>query len=130
MRGGARRNMASQLTEELKEWFAKEPEAISPASIQRVLETMDLLVAERDEARRDRARSEAREREVLRLGAAFTETREREALRRGFDAAQAWNFEEDRPRFPTWEHFEQHLAELEEDAAREVRIADAEENEP
>jgi hypothetical protein len=51
------------------------------------------------------------------------------ALRRGFDAAQAWNFEEDRPKYPTWEHYQNHLAEEAEHAATLGRIAEAEEKE-
>jgi hypothetical protein len=51
------------------------------------------------------------------------------ACRRGFEAAQAWNFEEDRPKYPTWEHYEKQLAEAEEDVAREIRIAEAEDGE-
>jgi hypothetical protein len=74
---------------------------------------IDALTAERDGARLDLARSQSRE---------------RDALRRGFEAALALdgNFQ---VKFPEFEHFEKHLAELEEDAAREIRIAEAEANE-
>jgi hypothetical protein len=79
-----------------------------------VFAEIDALTAELAEARRDLALSRARE---------------REALRRGFDAGQRYNYDEDRPEFPTWEHYQKHLGELEEHAAREIRIAEAEEAE-
>lgn len=72
------------------------------------------LVLERDEARRDLAISRARE---------------RDALRRGFEAALALD-DSFQVRFPEFEDFEKHLAGLEEDAACEARISEAEEKEP
>jgi hypothetical protein len=88
------------------------------SEIEGLFAEIDALTAERDAAL---AASE--------INFAAAKRREREALHRGFDAAQRWNDDENRPEFPTWEHFEQHLVEGEEHAVWLVRIAEAEEGE-
>ena len=87
-------------------------------ALQIVFAEIEALAAERDAAH---AASE--------INFAAAKRREREALRRGFDAAQAWNLDEEQPKYPTWEHFEEFLEEEKEYAAGLVRIAEAEEGE-
>jgi hypothetical protein len=66
--------------------------------------------------------------EELRRDLALSELREQSALRQGFDAGQALD-EHGNPKFPFWENYETHLADLQEHAARVIRIAEAEEKE-
>jgi hypothetical protein len=84
--------------------------------VEQLFAVIDALIAERDalEAASD-------------MNFAAAKQREHQALRRGFAAAQAWNPEEERPQWPFFEDYERHLAELEDHAAREARIAEAEE---
>src|SRR5262249_39578685 len=86
--------------------------------VEELFSEIDALTVERDAAL---AASE--------INFATARRREREALRWGFDAAQRWNYDENRPEFPTWEHLETHLAEEEGHAATLARIAEAEEAE-
>jgi hypothetical protein len=66
--------------------------------------------------------------DALRHDLALSQARERDAVRRGFDAGQALD-EYGNTKFPFWEDYAHHLAELEEHAAREIRNAEAEESE-
>jgi hypothetical protein len=105
------------------------------AGIRAELEVSDSLVIEFDAVVELFAEIDALTAECEKLQAASeisfaaATRRERDALRRGFDAGRAWNVEEDRPKFPTWERFEKHLAEEVEHAATLARIAEAEEHE-
>jgi hypothetical protein len=106
--------------ERLEKIRAKRAEVclIEYSDVEELFSEIDALTVERDAAF---AASE--------INFATAKRREREALRWGFDAAQRWNYDENRPEFPTWEHLESHLAEEEEHAARLIRSAEAEERE-
>ena len=106
--------------ERLKRLCAGQPTELilDSSDFEELFADMDALTVERDAAL---AASE--------INFATAKRREREALRRGFDAAQRWNYDESRPEFPTWGHFEKHLAEEKAQVAQLLRIAAAEEGE-
>lgn len=112
--------MGRPTKERLKRLRAEQAEecAFDRSDLDDLFAEIDVLTVERDAAL---AASE--------INFAAAKRREREALRRGFDAAQRWNNDENRPEFPTWEDFADYLAKGEEHAARVIRIAEAEEGE-
>jgi hypothetical protein len=84
----------------------------------------DFLQGQIDELRQELAAACA----AAEINFTSAKRRERENFRHGFEAGQALD-EYGNRRFVFWEDYEKHLAELEEHAACEARIAEAEEKE-